>query len=243
MNITTSLLFERLLNHLEKDLEIAKRIKDRVSNIAWLAHATSIEQELIMSNAVTNEWLNTLNSVYWLYYKHEFDKARELMKELYLTDGEDDLQYRVKNYVNKFSRFMEWRYLDNMIENYNKGIDDISANEYQEKALRTAGNPNIENGLMGLCGEAGECIDILKKSMFQGHELDREHLAEELGDVAWYLAISASALGYNLSDILKSNVEKLRKRYPRGFEAEKSVNRQGSSIRGIIDIDEMYGKK
>lgn len=103
-------------------------------------------------------------------------------------------------------------------------------NDYQKAALRTANNSEnlyalLQEGLMGLNGEAGECIDILKKSMFQGHELDPDHLAEELGDVAWYLAVSAHAIGWSLEDILKKNIEKLEKRYPNGFEVERSVNR------------------
>lgn len=81
------------------------------------------------------------------------------------------------------------------------------------------------NGLMGLNGEAGEAIDILKKHLFQGHDLDREHLAKELGDVAWYLAVSADALGYSLEQILQMNIDKLRARYPDGFEAERSLHR------------------
>ena len=68
--------------------------------------------------------------------------------------------------------------------------DNMTPNEYQKEALRTASGmsqeyPRILNGLMGLNGEAGECIDILKKHLFQGHDLDREHMAKELGDVAW----------------------------------------------------------
>jgi NTP pyrophosphatase (non-canonical NTP hydrolase) len=82
------------------------------------------------------------------------------------------------------------------------------------------------NGLMGLNGEAGEAIDILKKHLFQGHELDKDHLAEELGDVAWYLAVTADALGYSLEEILQMNIEKLQKRYPDGFDSERSVNRE-----------------
>jgi len=108
---------------------------------------------------------------------------------------------------------------------------DILADEYQKEALRTEAGmdktyPRIFNGLMGLNGEAGECVDILKKHAFQGHELDKEHLAEELGDVAWYLAVSADAIGYKLSDILGKNVDKLRKRYPDGFDSERSKNRE-----------------
>lgn len=103
-------------------------------------------------------------------------------------------------------------------------------NDYQKAALRTASNSDdvaslLPEGCMGLSGEAGECLDILKKYLFQGHELDTEHLAEELGDVAWYLAITAHAIGYSLEEIFAKNIEKLKKRYPDGFEAERSVNR------------------
>ena len=68
----------------------------------------------------------------------------------------------------------------------------MTGNEYQKLAARTM-NPALRgrdvliNGVMGLCGEAGEAIDIVKKHLAQGHELDREGLIKELGDVAWYL--------------------------------------------------------
>ena len=110
-------------------------------------------------------------------------------------------------------------------------VEQFNPNTYQTRALRTArnaGDPHalLQEGLMGLNGEAGECIDIYKKYLFQGHGLDRNHLAEELGDVAWYLAVSAHAIGWSLEDILKLNIEKLEKRYPEGFDPERSVNRQ-----------------
>lgn len=85
-------------------------------------------------------------------------------------------------------------------------------------------------GLMGLNGEAGECIDVLKKHLFQDHWFDREHLAKELGDVAWYLAISADAIGYTLEEIFQMNVEKLKSRYPDGFDAEHSIHRREDDV-------------
>ena len=81
------------------------------------------------------------------------------------------------------------------------------------------------NGVMGLCGESGEAIDIVKKHLAQGHALDTQRLAKELGDVAWYLAETATAIGYELQDILLMNLEKLQKRYPEGFTVEDSINR------------------
>ena len=107
----------------------------------------------------------------------------------------------------------------------------MDANLYQIEALRTANSMNdkyplVLNGVLGLAGESGECADLVKKHLFQGHELDEKHLAKELGDVAWYLAISAHAIGYKLSDILEMNVQKLRERYPDGFDEERSRNRK-----------------
>lgn len=107
----------------------------------------------------------------------------------------------------------------------------MEANEYQRLAMRTL-NPALGerdvliNAVMGLCGEAGEAIDLVKKHLAQGHELDRERLARELGDVAWYLAECATAIGYGLDDVLRMNIEKLAARYPEGFDTERSVNRE-----------------
>ena len=106
----------------------------------------------------------------------------------------------------------------------------MNANEYQKLAMTTL-NPSLSereillNGVMGLCGESGEAIDIVKKHLFHGHELDREKLIKELGDVAWYLAETATALGVDLEEILRTNIEKLKKRYPEGFDSEKSIHR------------------
>lgn len=102
--------------------------------------------------------------------------------------------------------------------------------EYQRSALKTL-NPELDkkdvliNGVMGLCGESGEAIDIVKKHLAQGHELDREHLAKELGDIAWYLAETAFAIDYRLEDIFQMNIDKLKKRYPQGFDTDSSINR------------------
>jgi len=107
----------------------------------------------------------------------------------------------------------------------------MTINEYQRLAMTTL-NPKLDrkdvliNGVMGLCGESGEAIDIVKKWLAQGHELDREKLARELGDIAWYLAETAYALDIPLEDILRANIEKLKKRYPEGFSADRSIRRE-----------------
>lgn len=83
----------------------------------------------------------------------------------------------------------------------------------------------LENGLMGLCGETGECMDVFKKHRHQGHDLDRAKLIEELGDVLWYCAETAAGLGVQLDEVAARNIHKLQLRYPEGFDSERSVNR------------------
>lgn len=111
----------------------------------------------------------------------------------------------------------------------------MTLNEYQAEALRTAVGmdqtyPMMLNGVLGLAGESGECVDLMKKHLFQGHPLDKEHLAFELGDVAWYVAVTAWSIGYDLESILRMNVEKLRSRYPDGFDPEKSLHRAAGDV-------------
>lgn len=111
----------------------------------------------------------------------------------------------------------------------------MTINEYQKLAMTTL-NPELSkrdvliNSVMGLCGESGEAIDIVKKWFAQGHELDKEHLAKELGDIAWYLAEAATALDITLEEVLQANIDKLKKRYPEGFDSDKSQKRTAEDI-------------
>lgn len=107
----------------------------------------------------------------------------------------------------------------------------MDVNEYQQKAMRTmnkepSGKEILVNAALGLCGEAGEAADIIKKHIFHNHELDRDSLIKELGDVAWYLAEAATALGVTLEEVFSKNIEKLQKRYPDGFDYQKSISRE-----------------
>ena len=130
----------------------------------------------------------------------------------------------------------------------------MTFNEYQQHAMRTAGKQETEAlgqamGSMGLAGEsselfelflvqqetfltaarvavrAGLTVDGLKKNVFHAHPLDKEKLKKELGDLCWYVAVLADRCGLTLSEVVEANVEKLRLRYPSGFEAERSINR------------------
>ena len=114
----------------------------------------------------------------------------------------------------------------------------MTLNEYQELAQRTSSDApgifptvaakKIDNGVLGMAGEGGECSDVWKKHLHQGHPLDREKLIKEAGDVLWYVAELAAGLGVTLEEIATRNIEKLRNRYPDGFAAERSIHREGT---------------
>ena len=113
-------------------------------------------------------------------------------------------------------------------------------NDYQQAALRTEREmeprDRIGHGALGLAGEAGECADLLKKVVYFGHDLDRDKVRAELGDVLWYLAVLADACGLTLDEVAEANVAKLRKRYGDGWDEQASKDRadlQGLAAREI----------
>ena len=108
----------------------------------------------------------------------------------------------------------------------------MTGNEYQELAMKTNSHDKahftdmVDNSVYGIIGELGEVVDQIKKSRFQGHELDKAHLKEELGDTLWYITQMCSAFNFDLDDIMEININKLKKRYPEGkFDVERSINR------------------
>lgn len=130
------------------------------------------------------------------------------------------------------------------INGYWVGVDEhceraelFEADEYQLECLRTCPtdyskdrNRTLDMCAMGVAGEGGEVVDMLKKVRFQGHEFDPEHFIKELGDVMYYVAVAAHTVGASLSDVMEANVKKLRKRYPEGFSVERSVNREEGDV-------------
>lgn len=106
----------------------------------------------------------------------------------------------------------------------------LTLNEYQTLANVTRNknigyNEALTNYGLGIAGEAGEVADIIKKNVFHGHDLDKNNIVKELGDVLWYVATLASTIEVSLEDIACKNVDKLRARYPEGFNKDRSINR------------------
>lgn len=102
-------------------------------------------------------------------------------------------------------------------------------NEYQSKVKRTMKptNPSeVEDYTIGLVGEVGELINYLKKFLFHGHNLDKLHVEEELGDILWYLCALANSMNLSMDDVAYKNIIKLEKRYPNGFTSRDSIERK-----------------
>lgn len=110
----------------------------------------------------------------------------------------------------------------------------MTGNEYQKLAARTI-NPNItreenkKHGLFGIAAETGEFLGLFQK-LYQGHELDETHAKKELGDILWNIAEVCTCFGWDLDEIMEMNIQKLRERYPNGFETEKSVHRKEGDV-------------
>lgn len=88
----------------------------------------------------------------------------------------------------------------------------------------------VLNGCLGLSGEVGEFNDMVKKWIFHEKDLDMEHAKKELGDVMWYVAMLCHSFGWNLDTIMQMNVDKLKARYPQGFDVNLSAHRQAGDV-------------
>lgn len=83
----------------------------------------------------------------------------------------------------------------------------------------------LKNYIMGLCGEAGEVADIVKKHLYHGKELNQVEIIYELGDVLYYLCAICLVLGIDFDEIMLNNNAKLMARYKEGYSIEQSLNR------------------
>lgn len=109
----------------------------------------------------------------------------------------------------------------------------MDPNDYQREVLRTLGTHTADDTVtmaaLGLAGEVGECVEIVKKAIFHDTPFDPERLKLELGDVLWYLTALCHVSQMTLGDVMEANVAKLRARYPFGFDPERSRNRAEAS--------------
>lgn len=116
----------------------------------------------------------------------------------------------------------------------------MEINEYQNKAARTCVNlgdllkDNVHMSL-GMCTEASEIADVFKKQLAYKKEPDMINVKEEIGDIMWYVVNMCNINGWDLRDILASNIKKLEARYPEKFTEEAAINRNLEKERSILE--------
>lgn len=107
-------------------------------------------------------------------------------------------------------------------------------NNYQQLAARTMNKKlgwmeTMMHSLHGLVAEVGELHGIYQK-VYQGHEATPEHVKKELGDILWFIAEFCTVNEWDMNDIAWLNIEKLKARFPDGFEEERSLHRASGDI-------------
>lgn len=110
----------------------------------------------------------------------------------------------------------------------------MTGQEYQRLARRTqnaklTGDDKMKHALFGMCSEVGE-IQALYQKELQGHVIDDAHALSEVGDLLWFVAEYLDSIGYSLDEAMRHNIDKLIKRYPQGFEADRSLHRAEGDI-------------
>lgn len=130
---------------------------------------------------------------------------------------------------------LEGCYKDRVVIIKKDESDNFTFDEYKRLAMRTAAIPEedkesrLTHAALGLASEAGEVAGLLQKE-FQGHERDKNHIKKELGDCLWMIAEACDALDISMTEVAKTNIAKLKARFPEGFSEERSLNRDENDI-------------
>jgi NTP pyrophosphatase (non-canonical NTP hydrolase) len=111
---------------------------------------------------------------------------------------------------------------------------------YQSKASRTMANLESKildelHMVLGMQTEAAEISDVFKKNIAYNKDIDYVNVKEEIGDLMWYVANICNINGWDLRDILATNIKKLEARYPEKFTNEKAVSRNLEIEREILE--------
>lgn len=193
--------------------------KRKVINIGDIIEFTNITNNETINCLVTNiKPFDDFEKLYQNYEKTTLGYIKNYNNNSYL----DMYKYYTKEDIKKYGT------LAIEIKLITKEIIDLDS--YQSFTKITCNHElnqkeTLITGVMGLCGESGEVIDIVKKWYAQGHDLDPNKIKDELGDVCWYISCICNALDININEVFQTNIDKLKKRYPNGFTIYDSINR------------------
>jgi NTP pyrophosphatase (non-canonical NTP hydrolase) len=114
--------------------------------------------------------------------------------------------------------------------------------ESRAAGIKRLSDPDIfdlNHAMTGMLTEVGEFADVLKRHINYGKDIDWVNLAEESGDIFWYLAAAVRVIekktGVTAEQILQKNIDKLRTRFPNKFTTEQAINRDLNAERTVLE--------
>lgn len=153
-------------------------------------------------------------------------------------EKQEDLEFIADNspyhYYTPSTRAGDFAFFISVLKKIKGRLVKMDVNDYQRLAMRTCSitdddKAKMMHGVLGLTSEAGEVAGIFQK-IYQGHDFDRNHLIKECGDCLWMIAEILDAAGATMSQCMAANIEKLKARYPDGFDPDKSLHRREGDI-------------
>ena len=119
--------------------------------------------------------------------------------------------------------------------NARDALDGIAGTEFGLEEDVYDIDPRVFHAIIGLATESTELCEALYDTLLSDRDFDIVNLLEENGDINWYQAIMIDALGGDWAEILTTNIEKLRERYPDKFTEENAINRDIDAERKVLD--------
>lgn len=238
----------RMNNNLRAAIDVAERLRQG-GLVPFVPHLYASTWALVHPHVgecwmeIDLSWLRRCDVLVRITH---FEDARERVGESAGSDREEELALKlgIPVYYTHPDRHQDPCGVRTLLSDYAAGKfetrrrqqEDYTLDAYQTDAARTIPSwygpkEQLICGAMGLGGEAGEFLDEVKKILFHNREQDNTTLVKELGDVMWYCALAARALGHSLSSVAEQNIKKLRERYPDGFRAEPGAPIAGSILR------------
>jgi NTP pyrophosphatase (non-canonical NTP hydrolase) len=209
-------------NRNEVNHKNGNKLDNRIENLEWITRGDNVRHVYASGNKVTKKGSQVSISK---LTESDIPVIRKLIANGATYKSVGDMYGVSYVAIIQIIKNKTWKHV--------KREEDVNmlANDYQATTLQTLkefDEPyySLLHLALGVAGEGGEVVELIKKHAFHGHQLDRHKLALEIGDSLFYLAALSHTIGYELSQVMQMNIDKLKARYPNGFSSEASKNRK-----------------